>query len=244
MPTSASVVPSSLSIPTSSASAVPSSLSIPTSSALGTSRASSLPASKPFGPPAPPAAPEVRCVNCGVNCTALWWKGENGENFCTSCGLYQQQHGTPRPVGSKSKSKSDSAPAALVAPAGVQCANCRVTQTPLWWKMANGENYCNSCRRYYKTVGADPLSLVARSTPLTCLFVQSSPETSPTESTKHDTTKTDLLPSAANRPKCCRCGTSQTLLRWMGFDDENYYCNSCSDYYKMVRYRISRVSGT
>ncbi|XP_078664942.1 transcription factor GATA-4-like isoform X2 [Branchiostoma floridae x Branchiostoma belcheri] len=60
-------------------------------------------------------------------------------------GLYQQLNGAQKPGLAKPPKKLSAS-----RRVGLQCANCRTTQTTLWRRNNEGEPVCNACGLYYK----------------------------------------------------------------------------------------------
>ncbi|XP_076398437.1 uncharacterized protein LOC100875315 isoform X4 [Megachile rotundata] len=98
------------------------------------------------------------CSGC-ANLTTIWRRDDaTGHCYCHTC-LYNKMNGTNRPSMRLGKPKQAVAPTG-VRRTGVQCANCRTTNTTLWRRNNNGEPVCNACGLYYKLHNVNrPLSM-------------------------------------------------------------------------------------
>ncbi|XP_026667234.1 box A-binding factor-like isoform X2 [Ceratina calcarata] len=83
------------------------------------------------------------CPGCAS--PAIWRRDETGQFYCHGC----KMNGVSRPVMRGSKPKQPIPPTS-VRRTGVQCANCRTSNTTLWRRNNNGEPVCNACGLYYK----------------------------------------------------------------------------------------------
>ncbi|XP_043591563.1 transcription factor GATA-6-like isoform X2 [Bombus pyrosoma] len=96
------------------------------------------------------------CFGCG-NPTSSWKRDETGRFYCHSC-IYKM-NGINRSSMRCGKPKQTVATAG-VRRTGVQCANCRTSNTTLWRRNNNGEPVCNACGLYYKLHNVNrPLSM-------------------------------------------------------------------------------------
>lgn len=98
------------------------------------------------------------CSGC-ANLTNFWRRDETtGHYYCHTC-LFNKMNGTNRSSMRCGKPKQTVAPTG-VRRTGVQCANCRTTNTTLWRRNNNGEPVCNACGLYYKLHNVNrPLSM-------------------------------------------------------------------------------------
>ncbi|XP_066269137.1 transcription factor GATA-4-like isoform X2 [Branchiostoma lanceolatum] len=79
---------------------------------------------------------------------ANWLNYSGKEDYLSlyqNYGLYQQLNGAQKPGLAKPPKKLSAS-----RRVGLQCANCRTTQTTLWRRNNEGEPVCNACGLYYK----------------------------------------------------------------------------------------------
>ncbi|KAK2575180.1 hypothetical protein KPH14_002578 [Odynerus spinipes] len=99
------------------------------------------------------------CLNCAASMTPLWRRDGTGHYLCSACGIFSKMNGTSRPPIRCAKPKQSVAPTG-VRRTGVQCANCRTSNTTLWRRNNNGEPVCNACGLYFKLHNVNrPLSM-------------------------------------------------------------------------------------
>lgn len=101
------------------------------------------------------------CLNCAASMTPLWRRDGTGHYLCSACGIFKL-NGTNRPPIRCAKPKQSVAPVNItgVRRTGVQCANCRTSNTTLWRRNNNGEPVCNACGLYFKLHNVNrPLSM-------------------------------------------------------------------------------------
>ncbi|KZC05081.1 GATA-binding factor A [Dufourea novaeangliae] len=97
------------------------------------------------------------CSSCGTP-TPGWRRDETDHYYCNNC-IYTKMHGVNRPIMRCGKPKQPVTPTG-VRRTGVQCANCRTSNTTLWRRNNNGEPVCNACGLYYKLHNVNrPLSM-------------------------------------------------------------------------------------
>ncbi|XP_076685357.1 uncharacterized protein LOC143377675 isoform X3 [Andrena cerasifolii] len=97
------------------------------------------------------------CSGCTA-LTTIWRRDETGHYYCHGC-LYNKMNGANRPPMRCGKPKQPVAPTS-VRRTGVQCANCRTSNTTLWRRNNNGEPVCNACGLYFKLHNVNrPLSM-------------------------------------------------------------------------------------
>nr|XP_050848400.1 box A-binding factor-like isoform X4 [Vespula vulgaris] len=102
------------------------------------------------------------CLNCATTMTPLWRRDGTGHYLCSVCGIISKMNGTSRPSIRCGKPKQSVAPVNIagVRRTGVQCANCRTSNTTLWRRNNNGEPVCNACGLYFKLHNVNrPLSM-------------------------------------------------------------------------------------
>lgn len=98
------------------------------------------------------------CLNCAASMTPLWRRDGTGHYLCSTCGIFKM-NGTNRPPIRCAKPKQSVTPTG-VRRTGVQCANCRTSNTTLWRRNNNGEPVCNACGLYFKLHNVNrPLSM-------------------------------------------------------------------------------------
>ncbi|KAF7991350.1 hypothetical protein HCN44_002912 [Aphidius gifuensis] len=90
------------------------------------------------------------CTSCGSSLTAIWRRDANGNNLCSSCGIYGKpvNHSHRQHVRCGGKIKQTLTPSGRRM--GIHCANCRTNNTTLWRRNNNGEPVCNACGLYFK----------------------------------------------------------------------------------------------
>ncbi|XP_053981194.1 box A-binding factor-like isoform X1 [Hylaeus volcanicus] len=97
------------------------------------------------------------CSGCSALAT-VWRRDETGHYYCHNC-VYSKANGMSRPAMRCGKPKQPVAPTG-VRRTGVQCANCRTSNTTLWRRNNNGEPVCNACGLYFKLHNVNrPLSM-------------------------------------------------------------------------------------
>ncbi|XP_076548183.1 uncharacterized protein LOC117607043 isoform X4 [Osmia lignaria lignaria] len=97
------------------------------------------------------------CYIC-ASLTTIWRRDDAGHYFCHGC-LYSKMNGVSRPSMRCGKPKQPVASSG-VRRTGVQCANCRTSNTTLWRRNNNGEPVCNACGLYFKLHNVNrPLSM-------------------------------------------------------------------------------------
>ncbi|XP_016769884.2 box A-binding factor isoform X3 [Apis mellifera] len=99
------------------------------------------------------------CPNCAI-LTNVLRRDETGNYVCQNC-IYAANkiNGINRSSIKCGKPKQAVATAG-VRRTGVQCANCRTSNTTLWRRNNNGEPVCNACGLYYKLHNVNrPLSM-------------------------------------------------------------------------------------
>ncbi|XP_066600808.1 uncharacterized protein [Prorops nasuta] len=103
------------------------------------------------------------CVNCSAPMTQITQRDGSHVYLCHNCGITCNKiNGISRPHLRCNKPKQSVAPvnAAGVRRTGVQCANCRTSNTTLWRRNNNGEPVCNACGLYFKLHKVDrPLTM-------------------------------------------------------------------------------------
>ncbi|XP_043254953.1 uncharacterized protein LOC122398807 [Colletes gigas] len=96
------------------------------------------------------------CAGCSA-LTTIWRRDETGHYYCHNC-LYKA-NGMNRQTMRCGKPKQPVVPTG-VRRTGVQCANCRTSNTTLWRRNNNGEPVCNACGLYFKLHNVNrPLSM-------------------------------------------------------------------------------------
>ncbi|XP_076169666.1 uncharacterized protein LOC143147866 [Ptiloglossa arizonensis] len=97
------------------------------------------------------------CSGCST-LTTIWRRDDTGHFYCHNC-LYTKVNGMNRSVMRCGKPKQPVAQTG-VRRTGVQCANCRTSNTTLWRRNNNGEPVCNACGLYFKLHNVNrPLSM-------------------------------------------------------------------------------------
>lgn len=91
-------------------------------------------------------------------------------------------------------------------PQKTECANCKVTKTPLWRRSANDEILCNACGLYQKIHNAPR------------------PKTN-----RINSSRKDFDDSERKKIKCSNCNTTVTPL-WRRDKEGNPLCNACGLY--------------
>ncbi|XP_015175584.1 PREDICTED: transcriptional regulatory protein GAT1-like [Polistes dominula] len=105
------------------------------------------------------ASEQKDCLNCASTMTGYWKRDGTGHYICNMCGVINKMNGTNRQPIRCGKPKQSVGPA-NVRRTGVQCANCRTSNTTLWRRNNNGEPVCNACGLYFKLHNVNrPLSM-------------------------------------------------------------------------------------
>ncbi|PBC28653.1 GATA-binding factor A [Apis cerana cerana] len=105
------------------------------------------------------SADPKECYNC-TSLTNILRRDEAGNYLCQNCAYTANKINGINRSSIKCGKPKQAVATAGVRRTGVQCANCRTSNTTLWRRNNNGEPVCNACGLYYKLHNVNrPLSM-------------------------------------------------------------------------------------